>query len=357
MKLSQVLEELVQERGLDREVLTSIVCEGLHAAYSKKHPTMSLSVEYDKKSGELTVVAQKRVAAHVEDEENEISVRKARVFKADAQPGDVISLPFESPIGRIEVLRAKQVIAQQIRAIEAKAIYEEFKSKEGTIVTGTIYKTEIRGVMVKLGDALAFLPKSLMIPGDTCTPGYTIRALLKEVLAEPRNDNQLILDRRSPQFVTELFGFEIPEIGENIVEIKKIARIPGYKSKIVVASYDSDVDPVGTCIGFGGARIKPILRELGVEKVDIMSEGFSSEDTVRTALKPAVIRRVEIVDKEAHVWLDSDQRSLAIGKMGQNIALASELSGFQIRLMDDPVDILSNASEVKTAVADEDKDV
>ncbi len=335
MKLSQVLEELVQERGLNREVLTSIICEGLHAAYSKRHPEMILSVQYDKKSGELAVSAEKKVVSQVENDALEISLRKARVFKSDIQLGDMVQVPFESPIGRIEVLRAKQVIAQKIRAIEAKALYEEFKDKEGTIVTGTIYKTEIRGVMVKLGDALAFLPKSLMIPGDVCTPGYAIKALLKEVLEEPRNDNQLILDRKGPEFVAELFRLEIPEIYENVVEIKKIARIAGYKSKVIVISHDSDVDPIGTCIGFGGARVKPILRELGTEKIDLINETFSSEDGVRAALKPAVVRHVEMVNGEAHVWLDSDQRSLAIGKMGQNIALASELCGVAIRLMED----------------------
>lgn len=335
MKLSQVLEELVQERGLNREVLTSIICEGLHAAYSKKHPGMMLSVEYDRKNGDLTVFALKKVVSQVENEELEITVRKARVLKTDAQIGDEMLVPFESPIGRIEVLRAKQVIAQKIRAIEAKALYEEFKSKEGTIVTGTIYKTEIRGIMVKLGEALAFLPKSLMIPGDICTPGYTIKALLKEVLEEPRNDNQLILDRKGAEFVAELFRLEIPEIYENVVEIKKIARIAGYKSKIIVISHDSDVDPIGTCIGFGGARIKPILRELGTEKIDLINETFSSEDGVRAALKPAVVRHIEVTNGEAEVWLDADQRSLAIGKMGQNIALASELCGLPIRLMED----------------------
>lgn len=335
MKLSHVLEELVEERGLSREVLTSIICEGLHAAYTKRYPDIEFSAEYNKKLGEVIISVHKTVVAHVEDEDREISLRKARGIDEQAQVGQTIKVPFEAPIGRIEILRAKQVIAQRIRDIEAKAIYEEFKPKEGTIVTGSIYKVEVRSVSVKIGDVVATLPKSLMIPGETYTPGYAIRALLKEVLLESRDDNQLILDRRSSQFLAELFKLEIPEVYDNIVEIKKIARIAGYKSKVVVASHDSDVDPIGTCIGFGGARIKPILRELGTEKIDIIGEAFSLEDFVQAALKPAVVRAVKIVDGVARVWLDADQRSIAIGKMGQNIALASELCGIEIQLVDD----------------------
>lgn len=337
MRLSQVIDELVEERGLKRDVLNAIVVEGLTSAYTKKYPHVSFAIEYSKQTDELHVFAHKTVVSSVEDADTQISLRKARAVQDDIELGATIKVPFEGSIGRIEILRAKQVIAQQIRAIETAALYEEFKGKEGTIVTGAIYKTEPRGVLVKIGEALAFLPKSLMISGDTYTPGYTIRALLKEVLPEPRNDNQLILDRASPQFLVELLRIEIPEIYENIVEIKKAVRIAGYKSKIIVISHDKNVDPVGTCIGFGGARIKPILRELGTEKIDIIGESFSTDDFVRSALKPAVVRRVEIVDNGsvAHVWLDADQRSLAIGKMGQNIALASELCGFHIRLMDD----------------------
>lgn len=337
MKLSQVVEELVEERGLNKEVLTSIVCEGLCAAYERKYPDLQFLVDYDKKTGDLTVMAHKKVVAQVEDDLAEISLRKARVINAETQLGDSLAVPFEGSVGRIEILRAKQVIAQKIRLVEAQALYDEFKPKEGTIISGSVYKNELYGATIKVGDALAFLPKSLMIPGDVCNPGYTIRALLKEVLREPKNDNQLILDRKSPEFLLELFRTEIPEVYDGIVEIKKIVRIAGYKAKIVVASRDSDIDPVGTCIGFGGARIKPILRELGTEKIDIMGESFSLEDCVRTALKPAEIKRVAIVDKSAQVWLDNEQRSLAIGKMGQNITLASQLCGLNIHLVEDEV--------------------
>jgi len=213
-------------------------------------------------------------------------------------------------------------------------VYDEFKDKEGSIVHGVVHKCERSGTVVKLHDVFAFLPKSLTIPGEKCAVGFTIRALLKEVLPQPRNENQLILDRVSPEFLRALFELEVPEIFEKLVEIKKIVRRPGYKSKVLVVSHDSNIDPVGTCVGVGGVRIKPILKELGGERIDVLEWKDSAELMIKDALKPADIRRVELVDSEtANVWLDEDQRSLAIGKMGQNIGLASQLVGVNINLV------------------------
>lgn len=334
MKLSQVIEGLVEERGLDRSVLSSIISEGLLVAYKKRYPDLPLTVTYNKKTDELDVTVEKTVSQAVEDDMAQISLRKARASKKDAQVGDVITMTFDGPIGRIEILKAKQVIAQKIRAIEFAAIYDEFKPKEGTIIHGIIHKCDRHGVTVKVGDALAFLPRSLQIPEDKCIVGYSIRALLKEVLSEPRNENQLILDRSSTEFLKRLFELEVPEIFEKLVEIKTIVRSPGYKSKIVVVSHDPNIDPVGTCVGVGGARIKPILRELGVEKIDIIQETSSLEELIRKALKPAEVNRVEFAnDENANVWIDDDQRSVAIGKMGKNIALASQLTGVQLHLV------------------------
>lgn len=335
VKLSEVLEELVEERGLRREVLTGIICEGLLGAYQRKYPEVPLTVTYDRRADEIVVNVAKQVVASVDDDLLQISLRKARAIEPNAQVGDQITMRFDGPIGRIEILKAKQLIAQQIRLIEAEALYKEFKSREGTIVSGVVYKQEPRGVVVKIGDALAYLPKTNMIPEETCAPGYTIRALLKEVLLEPRNDNQLILDRRSSDFLAQLIKLEIPEVYEGLVEIKKLVRTAGYKAKVLVVSHDKNIDPVGTCIGFGGARIKPILRELGSEKIDIIVEAASIEESVRNALKPAVIRHVSVTQGVASVWLDADQRSLAIGKMGQNISLAAALCEVQIKLMDE----------------------
>lgn len=328
------MDELVEERGLDKEILSSIVCEGMLAAYTKKYPDLALRADYDKKTGEISIQIEKDVVSNVDDEDLQISVRKAKALNKSAEVGQKLWLPFDGGIGRIEILRAKQVIANKIRKIETSAIYEEFKEKEGSIVHGVVHKIERGGVVVKLGEALAFLPRSLMVPTDKYPVGYPVRALLKEVLPEPRNDNQLILDRTSEKFLQGLFELEIPEVFEKLVEIKAIVRIPGYKSKVVVTSHDNNIDPVGTCVGVGGARIKPILKELGGEKIDIINWTDSKEQLIKQALKPAEITRVEITDAEnAQVWLNEDQRSLAIGKMGQNIALASRLVGFNLHLV------------------------
>jgi len=334
VKLSNVIEELEKEKGLDRAILSSIMCEGMLAAYEKKYPELELNVVYDKKADEIAVSVEKTVVATVQDEDKEVSSRKAKFIDKNLKEGDTVWLPFEGKIGRIEVLRAKQVIASKIREIESQAIYDDFKDKAGTIVYGVVHKCERKGVLVKIQDVYAFLPKAFMSPNDKCVVGHPIRALLKEVLLQPKNESQLVLDRASSDFLLKLFELEVPEVFEKLVEVKKVARVPGYKSKILVYSHDRNIDPVGACVGVSGARIKPILKELGGERIDVIAWGDSREDIIKDALKPATVKKVEVVDDEnANVWLDEDQRSVAIGKKGQNILLASKLSGFAINLI------------------------
>jgi transcription termination/antitermination protein NusA len=325
VKLSDVIDELVEERGLERSVLSSIISDGILFAYSKKFPYLTLRAEHNKKTDEVDILVEKTVVSNVTDEEFEISLRKARFIDKNLNEDDQVWLPMEDKIGRIEILRAKQFIANKIREIEAKAVYDAFKSKENTVVYGVIHKCERAGAVIKLQDVLAFLPKSLMLPTDKCVVGFPIRALLKEVLLEPRNESQLVLDRVSDDFLQKLFELEIPEVFEKLVEIKKIVRAPGYKSKVLVVSHDKNIDPVGTCVGVGGVRIRPILKELGNEKIDVIASSDILEN---------MVKRVELVgDHEARVWVADDQRSLAIGKMGQNIQLASRLVDLDIHLM------------------------
>jgi N utilization substance protein A len=335
VNLVDVINQLVEERGLDRNILNSIICEGILAAYEKKYSNLELKVDYNKKTGEAEIKVKKIVVPTVEVEEEEISLRKAKNIDANTELDDEIWVPFEGKIGRIETLKAKQVISEKIKSIEYELVYKSFKDKEGTIVYGVVHRCERSGALVKLGDALAFLPNSLSIPDEKCNVGHPIRAVLKEVLTTPRNESQLVLDRRSPDFLKGLFELEIPEVFEKLVEIKKIVRIAGYKSKIAVISNDSNIDPVGTCVGIGGARIKPILKEIGGEKVDIIRLTDSVSDFVKDALKPAQIDKVEIIDKGVvKVWLPESERSSAIGKMGQNINLASQITGMDIQLVE-----------------------
>lgn len=334
MKLADVIESLVEERGLDRDKVTEIVCEGIRLAYEKKFPLVIFEVHFSKKTGELDIFARKRVVTSAIDADKEISVRQARMVAPAASLDEEISVPFTESIGRIEILAAKQIIAGKIRGLEQLAVYSEFKDRQGDIVSGVIHKRERSDWVVKIGDVLALLPKENTIEGEAFKIGYPVRMLLKEVLPVARGDYQLILDRASTDFVKKLIELEIPEVFEGIVEIKKIVRKAGYKSKLIVASSSREIDPVGTCVGVGGARIKPILREIGQEKIDLIEESESLEQLVRDSLKPAQIDNVEVFeeDEKAVVWLAQDQRSLAIGKMGQNIQLASKLVELEIQL-------------------------
>lgn len=335
VNLKQVIDELIREKGLDRSILEKIVCEGMKSAYLKKYPTTTFIISYDHVTGALTILTEKQIVQTVQSNNNEISLKKARYIDKNVQTGETILVPFEGAIGRVEVLHARQVIAQHIRAIEALAVYNEFKTKQNEILHGVYHKTERGGVAIKLDDgSIAFLPTANMSPADKVIIGAPVRCLLKEVLQEPVNDHQIILDRASGAFLRKLMELEIPEVFEKIVEVKTVARIAGYKSKAIVSSREKNIDPVGTCVGIGGSRIKPILTEIGGEKIDIIEYVDSFEEMIKASLKPAKIDRVVVVSKEeAHVWVEDDQRSYAIGKSGQNIALASRLLGINIKLM------------------------
>lgn len=332
--LYKVIAELVDEKGLDQASLQNIICEGILAAYLKKYPDAILRVSINKKTESLQVEAEKTVVSTVENPTLEMSSKKAVTLQKGLSVGDKIWVPFEEPIGRVEILKARQIIATKLKDVEALSIYDVFKDKQGTIVQGVIHKHDPAGTLVVVRDTMAFLPKSLSIPGEKYIAGRPIRALLKTVHQDYRSNGQLILDRASGDYLKQLLNLEIPEIYDNLIEIKAVARRAGYKSKIIVAQNDPNIDPVGTCIGVGGSRIKPILKELNGEKIDIFSWGHSKEELVALALRPAEVNKVEIQDDyRARAWVSEDQRALAIGKMGQNISLACELLGLEIELV------------------------
>lgn len=359
LDLSGVIKELVEERGLERELVIAIVCEGVRAAYEKKYPDQTFYVNVLGEGAGIDVSIEKTVVTSSPQIDTEITARKARVFNPSVQEGDLVMVPFDGTIGRIEVLVARQAIAQGIMRLEQKVIYDEFKEREGTLITGTIHKSERAGFVINLGTVMAFLPKSCSIPEENLRVGFSIRAVLKEVLEMTQGGYQLILDRASPVFVRCLFEAEIPEVFEGIVEIKQIERIAGYKSKILVAASGKDIDPVGACVGVGGARIKPILKELVTEKIDLITWTDDLEKLAKDALKPAAIDKVQIVAGGiVNIWLPDDQRSFAIGKMGQNIALASRLTGLEIVLQESsnaPRDRLFGEGEDDSKTSDEDE--
>lgn len=328
-----IISELISEKGISKEQLYEIIEESLLAAYLKKYPEALLQIKMEK-GDKFSVEARKTVVSEVEDPLLEISLRKARFVKKGVTVGDEVAVPFEEPIGRVEILKARQVIVSKIRDIEAQKVYDDFFKRQGKLVQGTIHKRERGGISIVIQGVFAFLPKQFMVPGEKYIAGRPIRALLKEVHAYHRSEGQLILDQASSDFLLALLEVEIPELYDKLIEVRAIARRAGYKSKIIVSSNDPNVDPVGTCIGVGGSRIKPILKEVGGEKIDVISWVNSKEDLVKNALRPAVINRVEIIDQSnARVWVSEDQRAFAIGKMGQNVSLASELLEMNIELI------------------------
>ncbi|OGB85879.1 transcription termination factor NusA [candidate division TM6 bacterium RIFCSPHIGHO2_12_FULL_38_8] len=332
--LYKVIAELVDEKGLDQALLQNIICEGILAAYLKKYPDLPLRVIINKKTEAVQVETEKAVVSVVENPFLEITPKKAALLQKGLSVGDKVWAPFEEPIGRVEILKARQIIATKLKDVEALGIYDAFKDKQGTIVQGVIHKHDPAGTLVMVRDTLAFLPSSLSIPGEKYIPGRPLRALLKTVHQDYRSNGQLILDRASGDFLVQLIQLEIPEVYDKLIEVKAVARRAGYKSKIIVAQNDPNIDPVGTCIGVGGSRIKPILKELNGEKIDVFSWGHSKEELVALALRPAEVNKVEVQDeRKARAWVSEDQRALAIGKMGQNISLASELLGMEIELV------------------------
>jgi len=251
-------------------------------------------------------------------------------FKATVagQPVDVQLL------GRIAAQTAKQMIIQKTRERERASIYEDFSERRGTIVTGTVVRNEGGNLLVNIGRTEGFLPRSEQIPGETHQPGERIRALILEVREQP-NQVKIILSRSHPEFIERLFELEVPEVAEQIIEIKALAREAGYRTKVAVSSIDSKVDAVGACVGVRGSRIKNIVDELGGEKIDIVRWNESSQILIQNALKPAEVQEIALCFElvKATVVVAEDQLSLAIGKRGQNVRLASRLTGWDIDIL------------------------
>lgn len=237
-------------------------------------------------------------------------------------------------LGRIAAQTAKQVIIQKTRERERSSIFEEFTERRGTIVTGTVVKSEGGNLLVNLGKTEGFLPRSEQIPGETHQPGERIRVLILEVREQP-NQIKIILSRSHPEFIIRLFELEVPEVAERVIEIKALAREAGYRTKVAVSSIDSKVDAVGACVGVRGSRVKNVGEELGCEKIDIIRWNESSQILIQNALKPAEVQEIALCFElgKATVVVPEDKLSLAIGKRGQNVRLAARLTGWDIDIL------------------------
>lgn len=336
IKLSNIVDELVEEKGLSKDILINAVIEGIIIGYKKKFPDLEITANYDKKDDKINVFKKVLVVNKIEDETKEISIKKAQKIDENINIDEFINIPLNEKFGRVEISKIRQFIGQKIKQIEAEIIYNEFKDKKGTIVNGLIHKVDSFGAIVLIHDIPTFLPKSMSIPGESLFVGMHIKALIKDIYEIPKGDEKMLLERNSVDFIKKLLEFEIPEINDGLIRIEKIVRVPGYKTKVIVSSRrDSHISPVGTCIGINGTRIKSILKEIGLEKLDLIQFTNKKEDLITGALKPATINSVEIKGNIAYVNLPSDQRAIAVGKSGKNILLASQISEMQIELIDE----------------------
>ena len=323
--LYSVIEEFVDEKGISKETIIQGITEALQQLYTMKLPDLTIVVEFNRKKGEIVIQKLVTVVAKVENEYTEIILKKALVYNETAQIGEEIKIPCDVKLNRVDILKIKQMINSKIKAIEIQLISKEFEEKKNTIVTGVVNKIDHYGVSLLVQGYNAFLPKSNQIPEEKYHANMNLKVLIKEII---------ILDRSSNLFIEKLLELEIPEIFEGIVKIEKVVRVPGYKTKILVYAKDKNVNPVGTCIGVSGARIKPILKEIEPERIDFIAVTENKEQLVIDSLKPAKINFVSFQNDKAFVSIDQDERPVAIGKNGKNIHLASEISGFAIELIE-----------------------
>ncbi|MBI2166275.1 MAG: transcription termination/antitermination protein NusA [Chloroflexi bacterium] len=327
--------QLASERGLPKEAVISAVEAALASAYKKDSVAagQNITVRLNPNTGEVKVFTQKSVVAAVTDPRKEVSVKEARRYKKEAEAGDLleIEMPELQSAGRIAAQTAKQVVLQRLREAERELIYGEFNAKVGDVVAGRVERIELSQVVVGLTRAEATLPREEQVPMERYRPGQTSKFLLLAVNRTPKGP-EVILSRTHKNLLRRLLELEVPEIYQGTVEIKAIAREPGSRSKVAVASRQEGIDPVGSCVGLRGFRIQNIVNELQGEKIDVVAWHKDTALFIANALSPAQVVRTELNEKEkaALVLVPDKQLSLAIGKEGQNARLAAKLTGFRI---------------------------
>ncbi len=329
--LKRMIDQVSREKGLEQEVLIKALEEAVKTAARKKFGAdRDLEVSFNPELGEVEVFEFKEVVEKVTDDRLQVSLEEARKLDPECEIGDSLGMKMEtSTFGRIAAQSAKQVIMQRLKEAERDIVYDDFKDRKGEIINGIVQRFDKGSIIVNLGRTEAELPPREQIPRESYRQGDRIRAYILDVKQYSRGP-QIILSRTHPNFLSALFENEVPEISEGIVKIMQVAREPGSRSKIAVYSKDPDVDPVGACVGMKGSRVQAVVQELRGEKIDIVTWDPDPAKFICNALAPAEIIRV-IVDEENHsmeVVVPDDQLSLAIGKRGQNVRLASRLTGW-----------------------------
>jgi N utilization substance protein A len=332
-ELKKVIDQVSREKGVEREVLIKTLEEAVRVAARKKlGQNYDLEISFNDEMGEIEVFEFKEVVEQVTNEHLEISLEKAHEIDPESEVGDSLGVKMDTDLlGRIAAQSAKQVIMQRLREAERNIVYDDYKDRRGEIIHGIVQRFDKKAIIANLGRTEAELPVKEQIPKETYRQGDRIRAYILDV--KPfRRGPQIILSRSHPNFLSSLFENEVPEISEGIVNVTQVAREPGSRAKIAVTSRDSDVDPVGACVGMKGSRVQAVVQELKGEKIDIVPWDPDPAKFICNALAPAEVIRV-IVDesnKSMEVVVLDDQLSLAIGRRGQNVRLASKISGWNL---------------------------
>ena len=336
LELLQIADAVAREKSIDRQIVVDAMQDAIaKAARSRYGAETDVHAEINTKTGELRLARHLQVVDTVENPAIEITVDEAKRHNPAAQAGDVIADPLPPfDFGRIAAQSAKQVIVQKVREAERDRQYDEYKDRIGEIVNGAVKRVEYGNVFIDLGRGEAIIRRDEIIPRETFKVGDRARAYVYDVRREPRGP-QIFLSRTHPQFMAKLFGQEVPEIYDGIVEVKAVARDPGSRAKIAVISRDSSIDPVGACVGMRGSRVQAVVGELQGEKIDIIPWSPDVATFVVNALQPAEVAKV-VLDEEAdkiEVVVPDEQLSLAIGRRGQNVRLASQLTGWDIDIL------------------------
>jgi N utilization substance protein A len=330
--LNYVIEQVGKDKGIDRKVIIEALEQAVLTASRKKYGHQGeIEVHYNEEIGEVELFQFKRVVEELMDPANEISLEEAKDLDSEAQIGDSLGVKLNTDFGRIGAQTAKQVIIQKVRDAERENVFNEFKDRKGDLVSGTVQRMEKGNLFINIGRAEAVLFSKEQIPGETYRQGERLRAFILEVQKNSKGP-QIFLSRTHPGFLIKLFEMEVPEISEGVIKIISAAREPGERAKISVYSSNRDVDPVGACVGMKGSRVLNVVQELRGERIDIVPWSQDQAKYVCNALAPAKISRVYIDEENRHmeVVVADDQLSLAIGKKGQNVRLASKLTGWKI---------------------------
>ncbi|MGB3009220.1 MAG: transcription termination factor NusA [Candidatus Saccharimonadales bacterium] len=336
-QLVLAITTIAEEKNLPEETVMDVVQQAIAAAWRRDNGDRDQDVraELNTVKGTARVFVMYQVVDEVENPATELTVAEAKKIKKDAVVGDVVEEEFEaSSFGRVAAQTAKQVVLQKLREAEREVVMEEFADKIGTVLVGIVQRVEPRVVRIEMGKTIGILPQSEQIPGEFYSIGSRIKVFLKDVERDNRGP-QLILTRANEAFVEYLFRQEVPEMETGAVEIKAIAREAGKRTKLAVASNVPGVDPVGTFVGGHGTRVNAVMNEIGEqEKIDIVTYDADIKNFISNALSPAEIAKIEIEenakDKRAKVYVTEDQQSIAIGRGGQNVRLASKLTGYEL---------------------------